>query len=1286
MEPAPDCQQQAAPQRGSPPCQIAGRGACVGKSHFHLMLLPDAPAPSKEEIIVFHRQRRILGAALGIAMSMVLAEMAHAQTTWVGDVSQDWNVAANWSSDPADPTGNFQINTDAAGVFPIYSADGFFAPVDIFIGNVAGANGRLDQTGGNLATGGPNWLRMGEGGGATGTFNLSGGTFTGRVHMARVSGIVGTATINVSNGATLNSPMEVVANDGQNGTATAQGTLNVTGAGTTLLSEGDLIGSWNGNASSFGEINIGAGATVNVATATKRWLIMNRSGAAQGRLNINGGTLNLNAVTDLRFSTNGSTGVSSVTLNSGAINGQAGSELDFNRGGTVGVNNTVNLNGGVLTIGRVMRFNQTAGAATRVFNFNGGTLRAAGAAANFFDADTATLADVQAGGAIIDSNGFDISMGQVLSGVGGLTKVGAGTLALTGANTYAGPTAVNAGTLNVAGLATSGVTVASGAGFGGSGAVSGTTTISGSTLANTNTATPLTLGGLTLGAAGNTINLNLGAGPGVAVTGALTTGGNTATINATKAVWTNGLHNLISFGSFSGALGNFTLAPVGLNARQIAGPLTNTGTGLAVTISGDNPRWTGASSGVWSTAVVANPKNWQLITGGGNVDYLEGDAVVFDDLATGTTTVDITSPTGVAPTSVAFNNSTKAYTINASGGGGIGGTSSLTKDGTNSVTINSANSYSGATTINAGTLTLNGANTTTGATTLNGGTLNLGNATALSTGPLTIGAGGAKTINNTSGAAIVSASTAAQTWNDNFTVAGANDIDLGTGEVTVGGAGTDRAVTVSGTSTFAVGELKAPAHGLTKQGTGTLALSSTGVNVNGSNIAGTLNVAAGTVQINRTGAVNGDVDTGDLYVGGLAGTGTITNGAGIIRWLFVNQAAATTSTFNGLLENGLGGAGLGLFKDGPGTLTLGGASGMTDLVTIDEGTLNFTGGGSLASAVGYNISAGAAVFQVSSSSQVSGGTINIQSNGNGALETGSGSTARLEVSGDAMLFNPITLAPRNDTSGTDHIRSVSGSNTLNGVVTVTTGGNFSRIRSEAGSTLTLAGGITTTAGGNRNVYLQGAGNGDVSGGILDNPGNALGTISIFKEGAGTWTLSGFNSNAGLTAVFGGTLSITQADSIADLGDVSIFNGGTLNLTSGTLDTIDALYLNGAAQQPGVYGGIGSSAPLANQTALITGTGTLNVTRYDLPGDFDNNNIVDMADLTVWRNGMAAGNATGDTNGDGFSNGADFLLWQRFLGATNPAVAAVAAVPEPTSLVGAVFASIALAGFRRQRRA
>jgi autotransporter-associated beta strand protein len=373
---------------------------------------------------------------------------AHAQTTWVGDTSQDWSDATNWSSDPAAPTGNFLVNTDAVGVFPIYSGGPSFAPVDIFIANTAASTGRLDQTAGNLATGGPNWLRMGEGGGSTGTFNLSGGTFTGRVHMARVGTVAGTATINVSGTGTLSSPGELVVSDGQNNTATAQGTLNMTDSA-IVNSEGDLLIAFAGGANSFGEVNIGAGTTYNLATTIKRWLIVNQWDTTQGRLNVSG-TLNLNAVTDLRFSIGNGTGTSAVTLNpGGAINMQAGSELDFNQGSNVNVNNTFNLDGGVITVGRVMRNNGGAGG-TRVFNFNGGTLRAAGAAANFFDADTATLADVKAGGAVIDSNTFDISMGQALSGVGGLTKNGDGILTLTGISTYAGDTTVNAGTLALA--------------------------------------------------------------------------------------------------------------------------------------------------------------------------------------------------------------------------------------------------------------------------------------------------------------------------------------------------------------------------------------------------------------------------------------------------------------------------------------------------------------------------------------------------------------------------------------------------------------------------------------------------------------------------------------------------------------------------------------------------------------------------------------------------------------------------------------------------------------------
>lgn len=96
----------------------------------------------------------------------------------------------------------------------------------------------------------------------------------------------------------------------------------------------------------------------------------------------------------------------------------------------------------------------------RVFNFNGGTLKAAGNNVSFMASGVASAANVRNGGAIIDTAGFNVTVGQTLqhSGIagdnaadGGLLKLGAGTLTLSGANTYTGPTTVGGGTLALSG-------------------------------------------------------------------------------------------------------------------------------------------------------------------------------------------------------------------------------------------------------------------------------------------------------------------------------------------------------------------------------------------------------------------------------------------------------------------------------------------------------------------------------------------------------------------------------------------------------------------------------------------------------------------------------------------------------------------------------------------------------------------------------------------------------------------------------------------------------------------
>lgn len=87
----------------------------------------------------------------------------------------------------------------------------------------------------------------------------------------------------------------------------------------------------------------------------------------------------------------------------------------------------------------------------------------------------------------------------------------------------------------------------------------------------------------------------------------------------------------------------------------------------------------------------------------------------------------------------------------------------------------------------------------------------------------------------------------------------------------------------------------------------------------------------------------------------------------------------------------------------------------------------------------------------------------------------------------------------------------------------------------------------------------------------------------------------------------------------------------------------------------------------------------NVFFVSLPGDFDHNGTVDLADLAMWQAQFAAGTMTGG----------DFLTWQRNVGAgaasQAPASAALAmAAPEPTGVVLIAAACAALAGRRRRR--
>jgi len=124
-----------------------------------------------------------------------------------------------------------------------------------------------------------------------------------------------------------------------------------------------------------------------------------------------------------------------------------------------------------------------------------------------------------------------------------------------------------------------------------------------------------------------------------------------------------------------------------------------------------------ASNGNWDTTTA----NFVNPPGTGAVTFQTGNNVTFDDSHNPGQYNNSIAAGGVSPGSVTVN-STNTYTF--SGGGIL--TGSLTKSGSGTLILQNTNTYSGGTTINAGTLAVNGTAAlggTSAAVTLNGGTL-----------------------------------------------------------------------------------------------------------------------------------------------------------------------------------------------------------------------------------------------------------------------------------------------------------------------------------------------------------------------------------------------------------------------------------------------------------------------------------------------------------------------------------------------------------------------------------
>ncbi|MEY4445497.1 MAG: hypothetical protein RL444_610 [Verrucomicrobiota bacterium] len=513
-----------------------------------------------------------------------------------------------------------------------------------------------------------------------------------------------------------------------------------------------------------------AGGSVSLGTGTGTALNMANAGSgrsATASLSITGGTLSLAG--NIVRSGGAGTESATITLNGGIMNvngfaiGEASKEITFTaQSGTLRNIGALNGTGGLTKTGVDTLILDGTAAYVGITTISAGTLQvgaggttgALGAAAIV---NNGTLA-------ISRSDAFAIGVG--ISGSGGLTKLAAGNLTLSGANDFTGATLVSAGSLTATSgalSATSGITV--------NGAVlsavnynlaatlaldaSATATISAADLtisgAVTNAGT--TAAALNFSASTGKITLASLAGAGKTRFGAaadITGGVSEGDVTVVGALGANITGGTVTAGSITGNVSAGTVTAATLTGNISGGAVTLTGlltgnvtagtvtagsmtgdVGSSVTISGAlNGAITAGTNSLGSLTSSSVTGGTNTITGAATVTTVGGGTTTVGGVATITTLTTGTLNLNGATASVGTLN---GGTIN------LGSTALTVNEGTFAGLLAGANgSLIKAT---SGALTITGANTFGGGTSVNAGTLTLGDASALGTGAITVASG-----------------------------------------------------------------------------------------------------------------------------------------------------------------------------------------------------------------------------------------------------------------------------------------------------------------------------------------------------------------------------------------------------------------------------------------------------------------------------------------------------------------------------------------------------------------
>jgi autotransporter-associated beta strand protein len=338
--------------------------------------------------------------------------------------------------------------------------------------------------------------------------------------------------------------------------------------------------------------------------------------------------------------------------------------------------------------------------------------------------------------------------------------------------------------------------------------------------------------------------------------------------------------------------------------------------------------WQGGGANSWDLATTAN---WLENTT--PRVFRDKRHVTISDTGSNSPAINLTGP--LAPGSLAINHSTKAYTL--FGSGYLAGTTGLVKSGTATLTINTPNTYSGSTAIDAGVVTLQHATalgTTTGGTTVaNNARLELEGNITVTGEPLTLaGTGGSSFFNGA-----INSKSGTNTWTGPVTLsasgtrvgaqAGATLILSGpissTTGITIRPNDMTSTVILSGSNTYS-GDTTVIGGVLKLGAANTLPVTST-LKLGASNVSGKLDLAGFNQEI----AAIAITQT----------SGTYTNEITSVSPAVLTVNLATNTTYSGSLTGSLT-----LAKSGTATLSLTSATALatTTSVLLDAGVLSLS--------------------------------------------------------------------------------------------------------------------------------------------------------------------------------------------------------------------------------------------------------------------------------------------------------------------------------------------------------